>query len=95
MVSLQAQQIEADKNLFAALAVVNSARAEAAARQAVFDRNSVKLNAAEAAADKAAAAAAKANTDRENSANRLSETNKALNNVEDNLNLALLYQAGA
>ena len=50
--------------MFAALAVVNSAKAEAAARQAVFDKNLVKLNAAEAAADKAAATAAKANTDR-------------------------------
>ena len=89
------QQIAADKQLFDALAAVNDAKAEVATRQGLYDNINVKLVAAEAAADKAAANAAKANTDRENAANRLSQTNKALNNAEDKLNLALLYQAGA
>ena len=93
--AVQAQQISADKELFAALAVVNEAKAELSARQGVFDNINVKLTAAEASADKAAAAAAQANTERENAAARLSQTNKALNEAEDKLNLALLYQAGA
>jgi hypothetical protein len=93
--SVHAQQVQADKALFAALAAVNAAKAEAASRQGIFDSINVKLVAAEANADKAAAAAAKANTDRENAAARLSQTNKALNDAEDKLNLALLYQAGA
>ena len=89
------QQVAADKQLFDALAAVNDAKAEVATRQGLYDAINVKLVAAEAAADKAAANAAKANTDRENAANRLSFTNKALNEAEDKLNLALLYQAGA
>lgn len=93
--AVQAQQTEADRALFAALAAVNAAKAELGNRQSVYDSISVKLTAAEANADKAAAAAAKANTDRENAANRLTQTNKALTNAEDKLNLALLYQAGA
>ena len=93
--AVQAQQIAADKQLFDALAAVNDAKAEVATRQGIYDGINIKLVAGEAAADKAAANAAKANTDRENAANRLSQTNKALNNAEDKLNLALLYQAGA
>jgi hypothetical protein len=93
--AVHAQQVQADKALFAALAAVNAAKAEAATRQGIFDGINVRLVAAEANADKAAAAAAKANTDRENAAARLSQTNKALNDAEDKLNLALLYQAGA
>jgi len=93
--AVQQQQVEADKQLFAALAAVNGAKADVAARQGIYDGINTKLVAAEAAADKAAAAAAKANTDRENAANRLTQTNKALNDAEDKLNLALLYQAGA
>ena len=93
--AVQAQQTQADKQLFAALAAANAAKAELGNRQSVFDSINVKLTAAEANADKAAAAAAKANTDRENAAARLSQTNKALNDAEDKLNLALLYQAGA
>lgn len=93
--AVQAQQTEADKQLFAALAAVNAAKAELANRQSIYNSINVKLTAAEANADKAAAAAAKANTDRENAANRLTQTNKALNAAEDKLNLALLYQAGA
>jgi len=89
------QQVAADKQLFDALASVNDAKAEVATRQGLYDAINIKLVAAEAGADKAAANAAKANTDRENAANRLSQTNKALNNAEDKLNLALLYQAGA
>ena len=93
--AVQAQQVSADKELFAALAVVNEAKSELTARQGVFDNINVKLTAAEASADKAAAAAAQANTERENAAARLSQTNKALNEAEDKLNLALLSQAGA
>lgn len=93
--SVQKQQVEADKQLFDALAAVNDAKAEVNTRQGLYDGVNVKLVAAEADADKAAAAAAKANTDRENAANRLTQTNKALNDAEDKLNLALLYQAGA
>lgn len=93
--SVQKQQIEADKQLFDALASVNDAKAEVNTRQGLYDSINVKLVAAEADADKAAASASKANTDRENAANRLSQTNKALNDAEDKLNLALLYQAGA
>jgi hypothetical protein len=93
--SIQQQQVEADKQLFAALDAVNSAKAEAAARQGIYDGINTKLVAAEAAADKAAVAASQANTDRENAASRLTQTNKALNDAEDKLNLALLYQAGA
>jgi len=92
---IQQQQVEADKQLFDALAAANSAKAEAAARQGILDGINTQLVAAEAAADKAAATAAKANTDRENAANRLTQTNKDLNDAEDKLNLALLYQAGA
>jgi hypothetical protein len=93
--AVHAQQTEADKELFDALASVNAAKAELANRQSIYDSIDIKLTAAEANADKAAAAAAKANTDRENAANRLTQTNKALNDAEDKLNLALLYQAGA
>jgi tetratricopeptide (TPR) repeat protein len=93
--AVQAQQTEADKALFAALAAVNAAKADLANRQSIYDSINIKLTAAEANADKAAAAAAKANTDRENAANRLTQTNNALTNAEDKLNLALLYQAGA
>lgn len=93
--AVQRQQIAADKQLFDALASVNDAKAEVSTRQGLYDSINVKLVAAEAGADKAAANAAKSNTDRENAANRLSQTNKALNNAEDKLNLALLYQAGA
>ena len=93
--AVQRQQIEADKELFAALAAANAAKAELSNRQGIYDSISIKLTAAEANADKAAAAAAKANTDRENAANRLTQTNKALTDSEDKLNLALLYQAGA
>jgi hypothetical protein len=93
--AVQDQQVAADKQLFSALASVNDAKAEVSTRQGLYDGINIKLVAAEAAADKAAANAAKANTDRENSANRLSQTNKALNDAEDKLNLALLYQAGA
>jgi len=93
--AVHAQQVEADKELFEALAAVNAAKAELASRQGIYDGINVKLTAAEANADKAAASAAKANTDRENAATRLSQTNKALNDAEDKLNLALLYQAGA
>lgn len=93
--TVQAQQIAADKQLFNALGSVNDAKAELSTRQGLYDALNIKLVSAEAAADKAAAAAAKANTDRENAANRLSQTNKALNDAEDKLNLALLYQAGA
>lgn len=93
--AVQKQQVEADRQLFNALAAVNDAKAEVATRQGIYDSINTKLVASEAEADKAAAAAAKANTDRENAANRLSQTNKALNDAEDKLNLALLYQAGA
>jgi hypothetical protein len=93
--AVQAQQTEADKQLFDALAAVNDAKAELSNRQSIYDSINVKLTAGEANADKAAAAAAQANTDRENAANRLTQTNKALNDAEDKLNLALLYQAGA
>ena len=93
--TVQAQQVAADKQLFNALASVNDAKAEVSTRQGLYDGINIKLVSAEAAADKAAAAASKANTDRENAANRLSQTNKALNDAEDKLNLALLYQAGA
>ncbi len=93
--AVQAQQTEADKALFAALAAVNAAKAELGNRQSIYDSINIKLTAAEANADKAAAAAAKANTDRENAANRLTQTNRALTDAEDKLNLALLYQAGA
>ena len=93
--AVQAQQIQADKLLFQALAAVNAAKAELGNRQGIYDAIEVKLTAAEANADKAAASAAKANSDRENAANRLTQTNKALTDAEDKLNLALLYQAGA
>ncbi len=93
--AIQQQQVEADKQLFAALNAVNSAKADVAARQGIFDGINTRLVGAEAAADKAAAAASKANTDRENAANRLTQTKRALNDAEDKLNLALLYQAGA
>jgi len=93
--TVHAQQVEADKELFDSLAAVNAAKAELANRQGAYDSLNVQLTAAEANADKAASAAAKANTDRENAASRLSDTNKALNDAEDKLNLALLYQAGA
>jgi hypothetical protein len=79
--AVQAQQTEADKALFDALAAVNSAKAELGNRQSIYDSINVKLTAAEADADKAAAAAATANTDRENAANRLTQTNKALTNA--------------
>ena len=93
--AVQKQQVIADKQLFDALAKVNDAKAEVSTRQGLYDSVNSKLVAAEAEADKAAADAANANTDRENAANRLSQTNKALNDAEDKLNLALLYQAGA
>lgn len=93
--AVQAQQTEADKALFEALADVNAAKAELSNRQSIYDQINVKLTAAEANADKAASAAATANTDRENAAKRLTQTNKALSDAEDKLNLALLYQAGA
>lgn len=93
--AVQAQQTEADKQLFDALAAVNAAKAQLANSQSIYDAINVKLTAAQANADQAAAAAATANTDRQNAANRLTQTNKALNDAEDKLNLALLYQAGA
>jgi len=62
--SVQQQQVEADRQLFAALAAVNSAKADVAARQGIYDGINTRLVGAEAAADKAAATAAKANTDR-------------------------------
>ena len=93
--AVQAQQIQAAKLLFQALAAVNAAKAELGNTQGIYDAIEVKLTAAEANADKAAASAAKANSDRENAANRLTQTNKALTDAEDKLNLALLYQAGA
>lgn len=92
---VQQEQVQADKQLFAALAAVNEAKAQVAARQGVFDGINAKLAAAEAAADQAAATASNANTNRQVAANRLTITNKALNDAEDKLNLALLYQAGA
>jgi hypothetical protein len=93
--AVQAQQTQADKQLFDALAAVNAAKADLDNRQSIYDSINVKLTAAEGNADKAAAAAATANTDRENAATRLTQTNKALTDAEDKLNLALLYQAGA
>jgi len=44
--SIQKQQVEADKQLFAALAAVNSAKAEFAARQGLYDGINTKLVAA-------------------------------------------------
>ena len=93
--ALRAQQVEADKELFDALTVVNAVKIDLSSKQQVFDGVNVRLVAAEAGADKAAATAAQANTDRENAAARLKATNKALNDAEDRLNLALLEQAGA
>lgn len=95
LATVHAQQTQADKALFNALAAVNAAKADLASRQAVFDSINANLSAAEAAADKAAAKAANANTDRENAAARLSQTNKNLNDAENALNLALLNQAAA
>lgn len=62
--TVQQQQIEADRQLFSALASVNEAKAEASIRQGLYDSLNVKLVSAEASADKAAASAARANTDR-------------------------------
>ena len=93
--ALRAQQIEADKELFAALSVVNVAKGELATKQGIFDNINVKLVAAESGADKAAANAANANSERERAAVRVRQTNKALNDAEDRLNLALLEEAGA
>ena len=95
LAALRSQQVEADKELFAALAVVNVAKSELAAKQGVFDNINVQLTAAEAGADKAASNAANANSERERAAFRVRATNKALNNAEDKLNLALLEEAGA
>jgi hypothetical protein len=79
--TIQRQQVEADKQLFAALNSVNNAKAEVAARQGIYDGINTRLAGAEAAADKAAASASRANTDRENAANRLTQTNRALNDA--------------
>jgi chromosome segregation ATPase len=92
---VQQQQVQADKQLFAALAAVNSAKSDVATREGLYNNINTQLAAAQAAADKAAAAAANANTNRQNAATRLTATNGALNDAEDKLNLALLYQAGA
>jgi hypothetical protein len=92
--SVHQQQIEADKLLFQALAAVNAAKADLATRQGLYDNLNAQLSAAEANADKAAVNAAAANTNREQAAQRLLKTNAALNDAEDQLNLALLYQAG-
>jgi len=43
--AVQAQQTEADKELFQALAAVNAAKAELANRQSIYDSISVKLTA--------------------------------------------------
>jgi hypothetical protein len=79
--AVQAQQTEADTQLFTALAAVNDAKVELSNRQSIYDSINTKLTAGEADADKAAAAAAQANTDRQNAADRLTQTNKALNDA--------------
>lgn len=92
---VQAQQNAADKLLFDALAAVNAAKADAADKQAAYDSLNVRLAAAETTADQAAVKAATAKSSREMGAQRLTITQKALNDAEDQLNLAFLYQAGA
>ena len=62
LAALRAQQIDADKELFAALSVVNVAKKQLSAKQGVFDNINVKLTSAEAGADKAASNAANANS---------------------------------
>lgn len=60
---------------------VNDAKAEVSNREGLYDALNVKLAAAEASADKASTVASNANTNRENAANRLTKTNKALNDA--------------
>lgn len=92
---IRKEQISADRELFDALAVVNAAKAKLAAKKSAFDQLEAQLALAETEADKAAAEAAKAKAERERAAERLRLTNKALNDAQDQLNLALLDQAAA
>ena len=95
LAEIRKEQISADRELFDALAVVNAAKAKLAAKKAAFDQLEAQLALAETEADKAAADAAKAKAERERAAERLRLTNKALNDAQDQLNLALLDQAAA
>ena len=95
LAEIRQEQIAADRELFDALAVVNAAKAKLAAKKAAFDQLESELALAETEADKAAAEAAKAKAERERAAERLRLTNKALNDAQDQLNLALLDQAAA
>lgn len=95
LAEIRKEQIAADRELFDALAVVNAAKAKLAAKKAAFDQLEAQLALAETEADKAAAEAAKAKAERERAAERLRLTNKALNDAQDQLNLALLDQAAA
>lgn len=95
LAEIRKEQIAADRELFDALAVVNAAKARLAAKKAAFDQLEAQLALAETEADKAAAEAAKAKAERERAAERLRLTNKALNDAQDQLNLALLDQAAA
>ena len=81
--------------MFDALAVVNAAKAKLAAKKSAFDQLEAQLALAETDADKAASDAAKAKAERERAAERLRLTNNALNDAQDQLNLALLDQAAA
>lgn len=92
---IRKEQVAADRELFDALAVVNAAKAKLAAKKSAFDQLEAQLALAETEADKAAADAAKAKAERERAAERLRLTNKALNDAQDQLNLALLDQAAA
>jgi chromosome segregation ATPase len=95
LAEVRKEQISADRELFDALAVVNAAKAKLAAKQVAFQQLEAELALAETEADKAAATAAKAKAERERAAERLRLTNKALNDAQDQLNLALLDQAAA
>lgn len=88
-------QVAADRKLFDALAVVNAAKAKLAAKKAVLDDLTVKLAVAESNADTLAATTAKFSAERQRASERLRLTNKALGDAQDQLNLALLDQAGA
>lgn len=92
---IRKEQVSADRELFDALAIVNAAKAKLAAKKSAFDQLEAQLALAETEADKAAADAAKSKAERERAAERLRLTNKALNDAQDQLNLALLDQAAA
>lgn len=88
-------QVAADRKLFDALAVVNAAKAKLAAKKAVLDDLTTKLAVAETNADSLAATTAKLSAERQRATERLRLTNKALGDAQDQLNIALLDQAGA